>query len=538
VAYAKTSLRREKRELREKMRGMGLDYRDIAAEFARRYNLRPRAAWREAYGWSLQDAAARINGFTGETGLDPGGFAGMTGPHLCEYESWPGHGAVPSGRRPTPYLLALLAAVYGCAVTELVDLADREHLPPADLLILDRYTQPAAQPIHPSAGIRAPSQNPRNQQNSIDRRDELAEIGSGLMADAMLGPSAASSRPAHHDEASIKPASPDTAWYLDAGGEYVQVCSPADPAAIMATGLQGPVAPELVGYFACQLAGHYSADRFLGPMRLIPTALSQYELLCEVAGAAASSLRRDLWSVAAGYAGLIGWLYQDGGDLGASARWHNVMIERAHRSQDTQLVAFALHCKAMLHMDMKDGRGVLDLAGAGLRQQERLCPKVRVLLLQQAAHGMSLARGDDAADECSRLLDEAAGLVDAINDGYPWGGNSRTPRYVDVQRATICTRLGRSREALGHWDHVIPDIPASSRRDLGVYRARQAQALAAVGEPEQAVTIATELVPLAAQTGSARMRAELAGLRRSMRPWKTQPPGQALEEALASIGRA
>ena len=47
MAYAKTSLRKEKRELREKMRAMGLDYRDIAAEFTRRYRLRPRAAWRK-----------------------------------------------------------------------------------------------------------------------------------------------------------------------------------------------------------------------------------------------------------------------------------------------------------------------------------------------------------------------------------------------------------------------------------------------------------------------------------------------------------
>jgi hypothetical protein len=39
-------------------------------------------------------------------------------------------------------LLALLATVYGCAVTDLIDLADladRQHLPPADLLILDTY---------------------------------------------------------------------------------------------------------------------------------------------------------------------------------------------------------------------------------------------------------------------------------------------------------------------------------------------------------------------------------------------------------------
>ena len=142
MAYAKTSLRKEKRDLREKMRGLGLGYRDIAAEFARCYRLRPRAAWREAYGWSLQETADRINTFRGQVGLDPGGFAGMTASHLCEHENWPGHGAGTSGRRPTPYLLAVLAAVYDCTVTDLIDLADREHLPPADLLILDKYRQP------------------------------------------------------------------------------------------------------------------------------------------------------------------------------------------------------------------------------------------------------------------------------------------------------------------------------------------------------------------------------------------------------------
>ena len=169
MAYAKTSLRAEKRALREKMRGMGLGYPQIAAEFARCYRLRPRAAWREAYGWSLKEAAARINTHSGEISLDPGGFAAMTAAHLCEHENWPGHGPEPSGRRPTPYLLALLAAAYDCAVTDLIDLADREHLPPADLLILDTYSQnapvagsyppvpPAHEPAQPSHPLALPA---------------------------------------------------------------------------------------------------------------------------------------------------------------------------------------------------------------------------------------------------------------------------------------------------------------------------------------------------------------------------------------------
>ena len=53
---------------------MGLGYREIAAEFARRYRFRPRAAWREAYGWGLKEAGARINAHSGEVGLDSGGI--------------------------------------------------------------------------------------------------------------------------------------------------------------------------------------------------------------------------------------------------------------------------------------------------------------------------------------------------------------------------------------------------------------------------------------------------------------------------------
>ena len=141
MPIVRITLPAEKRALREKMRALGLGHREIAAEFARRYRLRPRAAWREAHGWSLREAAAQINAYTGTVGLDPGGISSMTAPHLCEHENWPGPGPQPSGRRPSPYLLALLACVYGCTAADLIDLADREQLPPAELLILDSYGQ-------------------------------------------------------------------------------------------------------------------------------------------------------------------------------------------------------------------------------------------------------------------------------------------------------------------------------------------------------------------------------------------------------------
>ncbi len=163
MPYAKTSQRAEKRALQEKMRALGMSHRQIAAEFTRRYNTRPRAAWRQAHGWSLQEAADQINKHTGQTGLDTNGIAAMTNPRLCEYENWPGHGPEPTGRRPTPYLLALLSSVYGCEVTDLIDLADREHLPPADLLILDRYHHNHTHPQAHTAIEPAPAPHPAHQ---------------------------------------------------------------------------------------------------------------------------------------------------------------------------------------------------------------------------------------------------------------------------------------------------------------------------------------------------------------------------------------
>ncbi len=200
------TLRAEKRAVREKMRAMGLGYGQIAAEFARRYRLRPRTAWREAYGWSLKEAAAQINDHTGKTGLDPGGISAMTGSHLCEHEAWPGPapkeaGRKPAGRKPTPYLLALLAAVYGCTVVELIDFADREYLPAADLLVLDQYSQHQPTPAPVAHAEQLPRPRPSalpaaiNEQTQAETQAAVLELRRGGGVDVTCGADAAALSP-------------------------------------------------------------------------------------------------------------------------------------------------------------------------------------------------------------------------------------------------------------------------------------------------------------------------------------------------------
>ncbi|MFJ3836783.1 Twin-arginine translocation pathway signal [Streptomyces sp. NPDC090054] len=301
--------------------------------------------------------------------------------------------------------------------------------------------------------------------------------------------------------------------------------------------MPGPLAeqhvdPELIDYFEKQLEGHYRADMMLGPHDLIGTVSAGYELIDKLTRSAQGEVRRGLLRVGAAYAALVGWLYQDAGDLAASAFWRGVTQEIAARSRDPHLVGYALVNLAQVRTDLGDGRGVIDLCEAAL-DDDRIFPKVRVMALQQQAHGAGLTGDRTAVD---RLIDTAAGLISRVDDDLPWGNACRrTPGYLEVQRATCYGRLGLGREADSLWSQVLDAVPAGARRDRGVYLARHATAAAGAREPEQAVEIARTAVKIAVETGSARMRRELVTLERAMRPWHDAPVGRDLDEVLAPV---
>jgi transcriptional regulator with XRE-family HTH domain len=77
--------------------------------------------------------AERFNELAAREGTDPEGRAGMSSSHLCELERWPD-----SDRKPSVYVLCLLAKVYETDVLCLLDLADHESLPQHDRLVLMR----------------------------------------------------------------------------------------------------------------------------------------------------------------------------------------------------------------------------------------------------------------------------------------------------------------------------------------------------------------------------------------------------------------
>ncbi|MDQ3276289.1 MAG: hypothetical protein M3Q39_15020 [Actinomycetota bacterium] len=112
-------------QLRDHMRVLGCSVAQIAAEMSRRFNLRPRVAWRHALGWPQWKLAQEYNT------AHPG--ARLSDNRISEFESWP-HGGTPPGVR---YLVNLAATFgHGCTPYQLVDADDLEHICPADRCLL------------------------------------------------------------------------------------------------------------------------------------------------------------------------------------------------------------------------------------------------------------------------------------------------------------------------------------------------------------------------------------------------------------------
>ncbi|MFQ6142400.1 Twin-arginine translocation pathway signal [Streptomyces seoulensis] len=325
-------------------------------------------------------------------------------------------------------------------------------------------------------------------------------------------------RPEHHEEADVQRRA------------FVSVTA----AALVA----GPVSPQhvdpaLIDYFQQQLEGHYRADMFLGPHDLIGTVSAQYQLIDKLVRSAKGETRRGLLRVGAAYAALVGWLYQDAGDTDGAAFWRGVTQELAMRARDPHLIGYSLVNQAQVRTDLGDGHAVIDLCEAALDDAQRLVPKVRIMAMQQQAHGASLTGNRSAVDH---LIDQADGLLSRVDDDLPWGNACRrTPGYLEIQRATCYGRLGLGTEAMSLWDQVLAVVPETARRDRGVYLARHAIAAAGAGDPDHALEIARTAAEIAVETRSARMCRELAGLRRAMRRWQDAPVGRDLDDVLAPV---
>ena len=132
--------------LRQEMLIAGCSLELIATEMERRWGFRPREAFRHAHGWSQDEVAARFTEVAERLGGDRSSAgrpaAPMIGTRIGEYERWPN-----GGRRPSPYVLTVLATVLGTTVERLLDYDDHRTMPDQDRTVLAAVRAAATPPV-------------------------------------------------------------------------------------------------------------------------------------------------------------------------------------------------------------------------------------------------------------------------------------------------------------------------------------------------------------------------------------------------------
>ncbi len=137
----KSGAKADRAALRQQLFDAGRTLDDVAAEMHRRWRFRPRESYRHAHGWSQDEVAARFTEVA--AGLAPGTrSAPMVGTRIGEYERWP-----VGGRRPSPYVLTVLAEVYGTDLARLLDDADTAGMPEQDRAVLAALTNRPDRPL-------------------------------------------------------------------------------------------------------------------------------------------------------------------------------------------------------------------------------------------------------------------------------------------------------------------------------------------------------------------------------------------------------
>ncbi|MFJ9694092.1 helix-turn-helix transcriptional regulator [Kitasatospora sp. NPDC101183] len=272
-------------------------------------------------------------------------------------------------------------------------------------------------------------------------------------------------------------------------------------------------------------------DNVLGPRDVIASAQDHLRLIQQLCHDALGRDRLDLMKVQAEYAEFCSWLYQDSGDQRAALSWADQALDWSNAAGDHDLTVYITARKAQLAGDMKKSLDAVDLAESA-RRIAAPGSRLIALALVYEAHGYAL-RGDELT--CQRAYDKALELVADAKDAPVTRGRWLEAAYVEAQRARSLSVLGQYEAAVSGFDQSIRALPASFRRDRGVYLARSAGAqLRAIG-PEKAATTATEALSVAVATGSGRIFGELAMLDGQLQRWAAVAEVRQFRQALDSV---
>lgn len=295
---------------------------------------------------------------------------------------------------------------------------------------------------------------------------------------------------------------------------------------------------DVLGYFRHALTDYYSADKMLGPRRLIGPVLAQIEVLDGLRRGARPPYADPLLKILAQYGEMAGWLLQDSGDLKAAANWSRRATEWAHCAGDTQMAAYMLIRQSNIAILTDDHAAVVQLAAAARRIPGPVDAKLTALAMQQEARGHARL-GEFRAS--FTLLDTAA---ETLRD-HPSITEPDAPVYLHhydlatlEEQSAVCYReAGHADTAASILGNRLNATASSLTRDRGHLAAKLAVAItqASHPDPSHAAQLGMDALSAAAATGSARIIHELHALDHQLRArWPDHPESKSFSQALTA----
>lgn len=294
--------------------------------------------------------------------------------------------------------------------------------------------------------------------------------------------------------------------------------------------------PQIIDYFQVLLEQHFTADKMLGPHRLLGPVVAQIDVLDGLRRRARPGAIEPALRLLSQYAEFAGWLHQDAGDTNAAIYWSDRASQWAQAIGDSQMVAYMLVRKSNIALLDDDALTVIELAAAARKVPGPVSPKLAALAAQQEARGWAL-HGDETGFRTS--LDTAANLLrdhpNEVDETAPVYLHHYDLETLEEQAASGYRACGQAETAVAILERKVAGTPDHLHRDYGHQLAKLANTILATGqpEPERAADLGLRCVATARHTGSARIRKELQTLDRTLTShWPKLPGTTELHEAL------
>ncbi|MFC4906913.1 helix-turn-helix domain-containing protein [Actinomadura gamaensis] len=270
------------------------------------------------------------------------------------------------------------------------------------------------------------------------------------------------------------------------------------------------------------------------PGLVLPPVIAQSHILGQLAARAGTGARPALLRLSSRYAEYIGWLVQETGNEDGALWWTSRAVRLAAAGGDDDLAAYARVRHALITLYRGHARQTVQLAEHA--RTSRAAPRIRGLAAQRKAQGHALAGEYDA---CMRALDQARPLLAEPSEDprEPVIGSTNLADPVEMITGWCLYDLGRPQAAAEVIGTQLVRTPKRAVRTRVRYGIRQALALAAAGEIEQACAVTAGLLPDAIRVGASTVVGDLDRLDGTLRRHPTNSAVRQLAPDLARTVR-